>query len=111
MQFAGQGQYAPGQQQYLVAGALYLAGSALEALSGVRGWAEAPGVTVLLVGRVLYGIAIGSAARGARAVVGRAEGREQLGLLALPRARGALLLDGQEACEGKRKRAQSHQTI
>ena len=69
------------RRELLVAGTLYFIGLTLEWLSGVSSWSGELGISVLLIGRVLYGIAIGFAMHGAPAYIAEMAPPSYRGLL------------------------------
>ncbi|KAJ1410753.1 hypothetical protein B484DRAFT_423138 [Ochromonadaceae sp. CCMP2298] len=66
----------------LVAAVLYLVGAAIEFTSGSPDWSAATGISVLIVGRVVYGTACGFAMQGAPSYIGE---------MAPPSIRGLLM--------------------
>jgi len=69
------------RRSLLLASCLYCIGSVLEALSGSPDWRSSIGITVLLIGRLIYGYGCGFAMHGAPAYIGEMAPSEIRGLL------------------------------
>ncbi|CAN0036821.1 unnamed protein product, partial [Phaeothamnion confervicola] len=67
--------------ELLIASGLFLAGALVEGVSGHRSWGAGLGITVLLLGRVIYGLGCGFAMHGAPAYIGEMAPSAVRGLL------------------------------
>lgn len=65
----------------ILASILYFMGSAVEGMSGVSTWNATQGITVLMVGRLIYGLGCGFAMQGAPAYIGEMAPSSIRGLL------------------------------
>lgn len=71
------------RRSLILASCLYILGAALEVLSGQGTWSYSQGVTVLLIGRLIYGFGCGFAMHGAPAYIGEMSPSSIRGILSL----------------------------